>query len=109
QAQVHGDAAVPPDQCMQGVGIGGRDLAAGENVVGTVQVHDLVARAHEGDPWGVVDERGRVGNRCEDAELGRADRAAGAQNDVPFSDVFAPVADVLPGVPAGHHPDAPGL
>src|SRR5207245_7899703 len=69
QAQVHGDAAGPADQRVQRVGIGARDLITCEDVVRTVQVHDLVARPHARYAWRIVDQRGRVGDAREATRL----------------------------------------
>ncbi len=109
QAQIHGNRGVPPDQRVQRVGIGGRNLLTREDLVRAVQVHDLVARSHEGDPRSIVNQRSRMRDGREYAELGGAQGRARAQHDVTLPDVLTPVADVLPGVPAVHHRDAPGL
>ena len=78
-----------------------------QNLVGAVQVDDLVARSHEGDARRVVHQRRRVGDRCQDAELSRAKRRAGAEHDGIFADVLSAIPHVLACITSSDHGDVP--
>ncbi len=100
---------LPPratDQGVERVGVGRGDLAAGEDFVGAIQVHDFVARSHERDSGGAVHERGGVGDRREDAELSRPQRGAGGKDDRSRANILAAIPHVLAGIPPGHDGDA---
>ena len=80
------------------VGVAARDLPAAQDLLGLVDVHDLVAAAEDGDPRPPVDQRVRHGERREHAELRRAERRARGEHRRAAPDVLARGADVDAGV-----------
>ena len=55
------------------VRVAARDLPAAQDLLGLVDVHDLVAAAQDRDPRAAVDQRLRHRERGEHAELRRAE------------------------------------
>ena len=92
---------------MQGVGVRGRDLLPREDLVRAVEVHDLVARAHERDARRAMHQRCAVRDGGEDAELRRAERRSPGERHGARPDVLAPVPHVAPAVPVVAHRHAP--
>jgi hypothetical protein len=98
EAQLAGHTAGPLDHGADGVGVGRRDLAAGDNLVTAIEVDDFVARGEDPDHRRPVHRHGLVRDRGEHADLGGAERGAGGQHRLAGADVFTLGADVLPRV-----------
>ncbi len=108
QPEIHGDTSGPLDEGVERVRVRRCHFPAGEDLVGPVQVDDLVPRSHECDPRRIVHHRRAVSDGGKHPQLRRAERCAGLEHDGALSNVLAPVADVLPGVAAAHYGHVPG-
>src|SRR5882762_2573493 len=85
----------PTDQGVEGVGVRAGDLRPGQNLPLLIEIDDLVARSHEGNPRRAVHQRLIDGDRRQDAELRGPERRARGENDRSSFDVLTAAPDVL--------------
>ena len=100
-----GTPPASPHQRAQRMGVAARHLAAVQNLLGTVHVHDLVAAGQNRDPRLAVDQRMRHRQRGEHAELRRPQRPACGKHRGSAPDVLPGLAQVHPDVAVLHDGD----
>ena len=101
-AEIHGLAAGVADQRHERVGVAARDLPPAQDLLGLVDVHDLVAAAEDRHARAAVDQWLGHGERGEHAERRRAQRHSRREHRGPAPDVLAHTPEVDADVAVAH-------
>src|SRR4029077_10879062 len=94
-AEVEGLRGGPANEGIERVRVRAGDLGTGENRIALLELRDLIARSHERDAWPAIHQGRIVDDRCQHAELRRAECGAGGQDDSAFANILAAAPDVL--------------